>query len=119
MKTIITEVFYRDVPVGRVISQAVLTRAVGMPFDYRPGYRMVARPNTDDSLARVRHKVGIAHTKMEKHIATLYEQKVVLSPQRRMELEARLRTLEREYVQRVLATIQEFECLGGDKKYGS
>lgn len=118
MRTITTEVFYRDVSVGRVISQAVLTKAVGAPFDYRAGYRMVARPHPDNGLVRVRRKVEIAHTKREKSIAALCERKLVLSPQRRLELEERLRMLEREYVQRVLATIQEFECRSGDPKYG-
>lgn len=117
MRTIITEVFFRDVPVGRVISQAVLTRAVGAPFDYRADYRMVARSNTDNGLMRVCQKAKIAHKKSKKSVE-MCAQKLSLSPQRRLDLEDRLRMLEREYVQRVLATIQEFECSCGDPKYG-
>ncbi len=117
MKTILTEVLFRDVPVGRVISQAVLTRTVGAPFDYRPGYSMVAHP-ADNGLSRIIHKIDIARTKRKKSVEALVG-KTVLGPERRQELEHRLRMMEREYVQRVLATIQEFECIGGDQKYGT
>lgn len=118
MKTIITEVFFRDVPVGRVISQAVLTlegeKVVGVPFDYRPGYRMAVMSSTDNDKGLMR-ACQTAQTKRKKSIEARVQK--VLSPELRQELERRLRILEHEYVQRLLATIQEFECAGGDPKY--
>lgn len=119
MRTIITEVFYRDVPVGRVISQAVLTfqgeKVVGVPFEYRPGYRMVVRSSRDRGLAGIVQNFARVQKKKWKSAAS----KVILSPKLRLEFEERMLMLEREHMWRILATIDEFEARSVPVESGS